>query len=85
MPEKLRRHRRKLFGLTIDPPRLQKIREERKPGSRYATLDVCRREVAIAESMFKREQIPVLSTTNTSIEEIASKIVARFGFQRSHF
>ena len=32
-----------------------------------------------------REQIPVLSTTHTSIEEIASKIVAKFGFQRSHF
>jgi regulator of PEP synthase PpsR (kinase-PPPase family) len=85
LPEKLRRHRRKLFGLTIDPARLQKIREERKPGSRYATLDVCRREVAIAEAMFRREQIPVLSTTHTSIEEIASKIVVHFGFQRSHF
>ena len=85
LPEKLRRHRRKLFGLTIDPLRLQKIREERKPGSRYATLEVCKREVAIAEGMFKREQIPVLSTTHTSIEEIASKIVAQFGFQRSHF
>ena len=85
LPDKLRRHRRKLFGLTIDPQRLQRIREERKPGSRYATLDVCRREVAIAEGMFRREQIPVLSTTNTSIEEIASKIVAQFGFQRSHF
>lgn len=86
LPEKLRRHRRKLFGLTIDPQRLQKIREERKPGSRYATLEVCKREVSIAEGMFKREQIPVLSTTHTSIEEIASKIVAQFGFQRSsHF
>ena len=85
LPEKLRRHRRKLFGLTIDPQRLQKIREERKPGSRYATLDVCKREVSIAEGMFRREQIPVLSTTHTSIEEIASKIVAQFGFQRSHF
>ncbi len=85
LPEKLRRHRRKLFGLTIDPTRLQKIREERKPGSRYATLEVCRKEVSIAESMFHREQIPVLSTTHTSIEEIASKIVAKFGFQRSHF
>lgn len=85
LPEKLRRHRRKLFGLTIDPHRLQRIREERKPGSRYATLEVCKREVSIAEGMFQREQIPVLSTTHTSIEEIASKIVARFGFQRSHF
>ena len=85
LPKRLKAHRRKLFGLTIDPARLQKIREERKPGSRYATLDVCRREVAIAEAMFRREQIPVLSTTHTSIEEIASKIVVHFGFQRSHF
>ena len=85
LPDKLRRHRRKLFGLTIDPQRLQRIREERKPGSRYATLEVCKREVSIAEAMFRREQIPVLSTTNTSIEEIASKIVAQFGFKRSHF
>ncbi len=85
LPDKLRRHRRKLFGLTIDPQRLQKIREERKPGSRYATLEVCKREVSIAEGMFRREQIPVLSTTHTSIEEIASKVVAQFGFRRSHF
>jgi len=85
LPEKLRRHRRKLFGLTIDPQRLQRIRAERKPGSRYATIEVCKREVSIAEGMFRREQIPVLSTTHTSIEEIASKIVAQFGFQRSHF
>jgi regulator of PEP synthase PpsR (kinase-PPPase family) len=86
LPEKLRRHRRKLFGLTIDPQRLSKIRQERKPGSRYAALEVCKKEVAIAESMFKREQIPVLSTTNTSIEEMASKIVAQFGFQKgSHY
>ena len=77
LPEKLRRHRRKLFGLTIDPVRLQKIRQERKPGSRYATLEVCRKEVSIAEAMFQREQIPVLSTTHTSIEEIASKIVSQ--------
>ncbi|MBS3896111.1 pyruvate, water dikinase regulatory protein [Silanimonas sp.] len=85
LPEKLRRHRRKLFGLTIDPSRLQKIREERKPGSRYATLEVCKREVAIAEAMFHREQIPVLSTTHTSIEEIASKIVARIGLRRPSY
>lgn len=82
LPAKLRAHRRKLFGLTIDPERLSHIRNERKPGSRYATLEVCRREVNNAEQMFRVEGIPVLSTTHTSIEEIASKVMAQLGIER---
>jgi regulator of PEP synthase PpsR (kinase-PPPase family) len=82
LPEKLRRHRRKLFGLTIDPQRLQKIREERKPGSRYATIEQCRAEVAAGESLFRHERLPVLNTTHTSIEEIASKLMSTLGIDR---
>ncbi|MDR6094640.1 pyruvate, water dikinase regulatory protein [Stenotrophomonas sp. SORGH_AS_0321] len=36
LPPRLRNYRRKLFGLTIDPERLQQIRQERRPNSRYA-------------------------------------------------
>jgi len=82
MPKRLQAHRRKLFGLTIDPLRLQQVRTERKPNSRYATIEQCRKEVAIAEAMFKNKQLPFLSTTHTSIEEIASKILAQFGIQK---
>lgn len=82
MPKRLQAHRRKLFGLTIDPIRLQQIRTERKPNSRYATIEQCRKEVAIAETLFKNQQLPHLSTTHTSIEEIASKILAQFGIQK---
>ncbi|MGH8106930.1 MAG: kinase/pyrophosphorylase, partial [Arenimonas sp.] len=82
MPKRLQAHRRKLFGLTIDPIRLQQIRTERKPNSRYATLDQCKKEVAIAEALFRNQQLPHLSTTHTSIEEIASKILAQFGIQK---
>ena len=82
LPKRLRAHRRKVFGLTIDPIRLQQIRTERKPGSRYATLDQCRKEVALAETLFRAERLPSLSTTHTSIEEIASKVLAQFGIQR---
>jgi len=85
LPQKLRAHRRKLFGLTIDPVRLQQIRNERKPGSRYATLEQCRREVTLAEALFRAERVPSLSTTHTSIEEIASKMLAQFGIQRHMF
>lgn len=82
MPKRLQAHRRKLFGLTIDPIRLQQIRTERKPNSRYATIEQCKKEVAIAEALFKSQNLPHLSTTHTSIEEIASKILAQFGIQK---
>jgi regulator of PEP synthase PpsR (kinase-PPPase family) len=85
LPKKLQPHRRKLFGLTIDPMRLQQIRTERKPGSRYATIEQCRKEVARAEELFRVERLPNLSTTHTSIEEIASKVLAQFGIQKHMF
>ena len=85
LPKKLVAHKRKLFGLTIDPMRLQQIRTERKPGSRYATLEQCRKEVALAEEMFRTERLPALSTTHTSIEEIASKVLTTLGIHREMF
>ena len=69
----------------IAPHRLQQVREARKPGSRYATLEQCRREVTEAERMFRRERLPVLSTTHTSIEEIASKVLSALGIERHLF
>ena len=85
LPAKLRQYRSKLFGLTIDPVRLHQIRQERRPDSRYAQLDTCKREVAMAEAMFQMERIPTLSTTHTSIEEIASKVMSTLGLQREMF
>ena len=85
LPPRLRAHRRKLFALTIDPIRLHQIRQERRPNSRYAELETCKREVAAAEAMFRAERIPVLSTTHTSIEEISSKVLSTLGLQRGMF
>ena len=85
LPRRLRPYRRKLYGLTIDPARLRQIRQERRPDSRYATLEQCRFEVAAAEALFRAERIPMLSTTHTSIEEIASKVLAALGIQRNMF
>jgi len=85
IPPNLKLHRRKLFGLTIDPVRLTQVREARRPGSRYAKLDQCRWEVAEAERLLKREGISTLSTTHTSIEEIASKVLAALGLERHLF
>ena len=85
LPRRLRAHRRKLYGLTIDPLRLQQVREARRPGSRYATLEQCRREVAAAEALFRQENVPALSTTHTSIEEIASKVLSALGINKHMF
>ena len=85
LPAVLRQYRSKLFGLTIDPARLHQIRQERRPNSRYAQLDTCRREVAQAEAMLLREGVEMLSTTHASIEEIASRVMEHLGINREMF
>ena len=75
LPRELLAHKEKLFGLSIDPTRLSQIREARFPGSKYATFNNCRNEVMLAERLMEREGILWLSSTNRSIEEIASNIV----------
>lgn len=85
LPAALDRHRAKLFALTIDPVRLQQVREQRRPGSRYAKIEQCRYEVEAAERLIRRERIAMLSTTHTSIEEIASKVLQTLGIERQLF
>lgn len=75
LPSMLKPYKRKCFGLTIDPQRLSEIRNERRPGSKYASLENCRAEVNQAEAMMRREGISWLSSTHKSIEEIATTIL----------
>ena len=75
LPPALVPFKKKIFGLTIQPERLSEIRNERRPDSRYASLENCRHEVAEAESMMRRSGIRWLSTTTKSIEEIATTIL----------
>ena len=82
LPGAVAPHLGKLFGLTISPERLSEIREERRPGSRYARLDNCRYEVEAAEALMRRHEIPSLSSTTLSIEEIATKIVQAVSLER---
>lgn len=77
LPAALMENREKLIALTIDPQRLRRIREERRPGSSYAALARCRSEVLQAEEIFRMLGVPVLDTTTQSIEEISSRIYKR--------
>ena len=82
LPDVLKPYKKILFGLTISPQRLNSIRQERRPDSRYASLAQCRTEVQIVERMFQREKIPYLNTTAKSIEELASGILVETGLKR---
>lgn len=82
LPEVLRPYKEKLFGLTIDTQRLQFIRNERRPNSKYASAEQCRIEIAEVEGMYQKENIPFLNSTQYSIEEIATKIMTTAGISR---
>jgi [pyruvate, water dikinase]-phosphate phosphotransferase / [pyruvate, water dikinase] kinase len=75
LPGQLRALHGKLYGLTIKPGRLQQIRTERRPGSKYATLQSCEFEVREAEALMRQEGIPYLDATSKSVEELATTIL----------
>ena len=82
LPSPLLDHRARLFGLTIDPERLRRIRSERRPGTAYSSPSRCRTEVREAEALFTRHGIPCLDTSDASVEEIASRVLLRTGLRR---
>jgi len=75
LPGHLRPLRSRLYGLTIRPERLRQIRNERRPGSKYATLANCEYEVREAEALMRREGLPILDVTTKSVEELATTIL----------
>lgn len=75
LPSKLQPYRDKLYGLTISPEQLHRIRNERRPNSQYASLENCRYEVAAAEAMMRKKGIKWFDTTSRSIEELAVQLM----------
>lgn len=82
LPAALEPYRKKLFGMTVDPERLQQIRSERRPNSHYASMEQCALELQAVEKLFRRERIPFLNITHLSIEEISAQLMQRAGLQR---
>ena len=85
LPGELHKHRNKLFGLTIAPERLSQIRQERRPNSRYASLENCRYEIDAAQKLMRRENIRCLDSTTKSIEEISATILQTVRVDRPGF
>jgi len=75
LPKPLRPHVDRLFGLTANPHRLSQVRDARRPGSPYASLAQCTREVRWAENLYRHHGIPYLDSTDRSVEEMAAVIL----------
>jgi regulator of PEP synthase PpsR (kinase-PPPase family) len=75
LPGVLPKFQSRLFGLTISPERLHRVRSERRPGSYYASLENCRKEVRLAEMLMRQEGINWIDSSSRSIEEISSTIL----------
>ncbi len=67
--------RDKCFGLITTPARLSEVREQRRPGSRYSSLEQCTRELRRADAMYRANAIPVINSTTRSVEEMSTVIL----------
>jgi regulator of PEP synthase PpsR (kinase-PPPase family) len=76
LPRPLRPHADRLFGLTANPQRLSEVRAARRPGSTYASLAQCSRELRWAEDLYRRHDVPYLDSTDRSVEEMAAVILS---------
>jgi len=77
LPEVLNKHIDKIFGLTIKPERLHAVRNERRSGSFYASLDNCRKEIATAENLMRNAGITWADSTSRSVEELSAIIIEK--------
>lgn len=82
LPDCLANNMDKLVGLTIKPVPLSRIRRQRRPDSDYSSLEICQAELEKAKLMFAKAGVPMFDTTDTSIEEISSRVVRALGLAR---
>jgi len=77
LPKPLLPFASKCFGLTSQPVRLSQIRQERRPGSNYASLNQCSFELRNAEDMYRANNIPYVNSASMSVEEISATVLQR--------
>jgi len=75
LPRAVAAHRDRCFGLTTTPLRLSQVRHERRPSSRYASLEQCTLELRRAEDLYRRNHVPFLNSATKSVEEMSAVIM----------
>lgn len=71
------------FGLLATPARLSEVRQQRRPNSRYASLEQCTRELRRADALYRANGIPVINSTTRSVEEMSTQILQTLGSRPS--
>jgi regulator of PEP synthase PpsR (kinase-PPPase family) len=75
LPRPLRRLADRCFGITTTPARLSQVRQERRAGSPYASLEQCTSELRRADALFAAHRIPTVDSSATSVEEMSTVIL----------
>ncbi|WP_251453300.1 pyruvate, water dikinase regulatory protein [Microbacterium sp. Marseille-Q6648] len=75
LPRTVAPYAARCFGLTTTPLRLSQVRHERRPNSRYASLEQCTRELRRAEDLYRRTRVPFLNSATKSVEEMSAVIM----------
>jgi len=78
LPDTVRQHQARCVGLTTTVERLSRVRNERRPGSRYASAEQCRWELRRANDIYAGHRIPVIDSASRSVEEMSTLIVQTF-------
>ena len=77
LPRPVRHLRDRCFGLMTTAARLSAVRQERRPGSQYASLEQCTFELRRTEAMFRQHRLPIADSSTKSVEELATIILQR--------
>lgn len=75
LPRTVAAYTGRCFGLTTTPLRLSQVRHERRPSSRYSSLEQCTLELRRAEDLYRRNRVPFLNSSTKSVEEMSAVIM----------
>jgi [pyruvate, water dikinase]-phosphate phosphotransferase / [pyruvate, water dikinase] kinase len=78
LPRPIRGLGDRCFGLVTTPQRLSQVRHERRPNSRYASLEQCTYELRKAEALFAAHRVPTINSAAKSVEEMSTVILQKF-------
>jgi len=75
LPRPVREYADRCFGITTTVDRLSRVRNERRPGSKYASPAQCRWELRRANDLFAAHDVPVIDSSARSVEEISTLVI----------
>ncbi|MFC0680585.1 pyruvate, water dikinase regulatory protein [Lysobacter korlensis] len=75
LPRPVRALSERCFGITTTAARLAQVREQRRPGSSYASLERCRTELRQASRLYAAHGVPTVDSSARSVEEMATLVL----------